>query len=914
MPARRRGVARSLAPEIVQTSAMDCGPAALKCLLDGFGLHASYGRLREACQTDVDGTSIDTLEDLANAVGLIAEQILVPVEHLVVSASSLLPAIVVVRQPGGLLHFVVAWRRHGPVVQIMDPATGRRWPRAQAFTDQVFVHTMPVPAAAWRSWADSDLFHGGLAARARRSGIGRDAVNSIVQQASRDPGWKGYAALDAALRMTHALRTAGGFSRREAERTLRTVWERTCATTSPLEIIPADYWTVSVGLGGGDEEQVLVRGAVLVRVSGVRDREERQRREADLSPEVTAALHEPPFAPGRHLLSLLRADGTLAPATLLLALLFAAAGVVGEALLFRSLIDLGPHLTLTGQRLATIGALVCLSALLLALELPIAAAIVRLGRRLETRLRIAFLEKIPKLVDRYFQSRPSSDMAQRAHAAHQIRELPNLGAQLARATFELALTTLGIALLYPESAGVALSAALTAIAIPSLAQPWLSERDLRQRTHSGALTRFYLDAFLGLVPVRAHGAERTLAREQESLLVEWARAGRAVLRAAVATSALQLIAGFGFAAWLLFSRVRLGDEGGGVLLLAYWALNIPVLGQEIAQVAWQYPVQRNLTLRLLEPLGALEDDAASTGERPRELHEPQVGVSLQFHDVQVRAGGHTILQDATLSISAGTHVAIVGASGAGKSTFVGLLLGWHKPSHGQVIVDGEPLDARRLDALRRATVWVDPAVQLWNRSLLENLEFGNIGSAGISIATRAAAADLRPVIEQLPEGLQTPLGEGGALVSGGEGQRVRFGRGLGRSNARLVVLDEPFRGLERDRRSTLLRRARAYWPHATLVCVTHDIAETAAFDRVIVIADGRVVEDGAPAALSARTESTYRALLDAEAGVRIRLWADPSWRTVRLEHGRISAAEAAGIDRVPGAGEDDYPREEPLRI
>ena len=123
-----------LAPEVVQTSAMDCGPAALKCLLEGFGLHASYGRLREACQTDVDGTSIDTLEDLANDVGLLAEQTILPIDHVMVSAAAVLPAIAVVRQPGGVLHFVVAWRRHGPLMQVMDPATGRRWPRAATFT------------------------------------------------------------------------------------------------------------------------------------------------------------------------------------------------------------------------------------------------------------------------------------------------------------------------------------------------------------------------------------------------------------------------------------------------------------------------------------------------------------------------------------------------------------------------------------------------------------------------------------------------------------------------------------------------------------------------------------------------------------------------------------------------------------
>src|SRR5437762_2791577 len=118
---------RMLVPEVVQTSAMDCGPASLKCLAEGFGIPVSYGRLREACQTDVDGTSIDTMEELAGQLGLTAEQIMLPVDHLLLAESEALPAIVVVHQPNGLTHFVIAWRRFGPFVQLMDPATGRRW-------------------------------------------------------------------------------------------------------------------------------------------------------------------------------------------------------------------------------------------------------------------------------------------------------------------------------------------------------------------------------------------------------------------------------------------------------------------------------------------------------------------------------------------------------------------------------------------------------------------------------------------------------------------------------------------------------------------------------------------------------------------------------------------------------------------
>src|SRR5439155_5416093 len=117
--------------------------------------------------------------------------------------------------------------------------------------------------------------------------------------------------------------------------------------------------------------------------------------------------------------ALLSADGGVGPLVLLVSLLLAAAGVVVEALLFRSLIDLGAHLSLWGQRLVTMGAIFFFSAVLLALDIGITRSALRIGRRLETRLRIAFLSKIPRLADRYFHSRPSSDMAERAHAGHQ---------------------------------------------------------------------------------------------------------------------------------------------------------------------------------------------------------------------------------------------------------------------------------------------------------------------------------------------------------------------------------------------------------------------------------------------------------------------------------------------------------------
>jgi len=124
-------------------------------------------------------------------------------------------------------------------------------------------------------------------------------------------------------------------------------------------------------------------------------------------------------------------------------------------------------------------------------------------------------------------------------------------------------------------------------------------------------------------------------------------------------------------------------------------------------------------------------------------------------------------------------------------------------------------------------------------------------------------------------------------VSGGEGQRVRLGRAMLRSNVKLVIMDEPFRGLDRPKRQALLRRSREYWQDATLIFISHDISEAMIFDRVLVIEDGYLVEDHAPQTLMEYPDSRYRMLLEAEEAVRQRLWESRDWRRMWLEHGQL---------------------------
>jgi ABC-type transport system involved in cytochrome bd biosynthesis fused ATPase/permease subunit len=231
---------------------------------------------------------------------------------------------------------------------------------------------------------------------------------------------------------------------------------------------------------------------------------------------------------------------------------------------------------------------------------------------------------------------------------------------------------------------------------------------------------------------------------------------------------------------------------------------------------------------------------------------------------------------------------VVGPSGSGKSSLIGLLLGFHAPCAGEVLVDGAPLDAPGQARLRADTAWVDPEIQLWDRSLLDNLLYGLPESAhaeggmGLDVGGVLATAELHGLLETLNGGLQERAGEDGHRLSGGQGQRMRLGRALLRPGIRLALLDEPFRGLERDRRVRLLAAARRHWADATLICATHDIRDALSFPEVVVVEGGRVVEQGPPQRLMEDPSSRFLALLEAEARLHSELWRAPDWRRWHL--------------------------------
>lgn len=910
---------------------MDSGLVALQALLSGFNRHIPLERLRAASQTRGDPALLETLAGVAQAFGLDSETMLLPADHLLLAPSNLLPALIPAPSPDGSINFLILWRRLSNWVQIMDPRVGRRWMSRRELFDLLPVRTVPVPAAQWRTDTAAPIFLNALRARLDGLLISNAQIEQWLADASADATWQTLARLDAAVRMTDALVNAGAI-RRATEATR--VVERFFRDTA--HIIPPQYWSVEPNPGAADE--LLQHGILLMHILGLRLTPETVTVPPPAKPleaERTGRQEQPDArvkAPQdarslRQVLDLMRADGLVTPAILSIALVLATIGIMVQALLFQGILDLTALLRDQTQRLIFLGAVFLFMLALFAVEIPINAILLRMGRRLEMRFRLRFLEKIPRLGDQYFQGHLKSDLVQRAHSLRQLHLLPELAVTLFRLGFQLLLTTLGIIWLDPDSALLAFIATGVFVALAYFTQPLLQERDLRLRTQMGALSRFYLDAMLGLVPLKMHGAQRAFRREYEALVHDWARANWNLARLSNFLQALSVFVYAFFAVWLVFDFIARNGTTAGTLLFFFWILSLPVIATSLVQAIQQYPMLRSLTLRVLEPLNAPDENKFFTEDAPPSLASddaparrnirspvamvsiapslpspthsditparaplqspPLPGVALTFDHVSVKLGGNMVLHDIHLNIRAGEHVAIVGPSGAGKTTLVGLLLGWHSPVAGECRADGTIVQGAPLQHLRRATAWVDPAIQLWNRTLWENVLYGNAPRNLASPSRAIQEADLLGVVEQLDAGMETVLGESGGLVSGGEGQRVRLARGMARDGTRLVILDEPFRGLDRETRRKLLARAREFWRDATLLCVTHDVNETRAFERVLVVENGRLVEDASPAQLAGNPASRYRALLDGEESVRSGLWSNEEWRQLWIQDGTL---------------------------
>ena len=574
---------RYFVPEVIQTSDTDCGAAALKAMIGGFGLYLSYSRLRDACHTDDGCSTIESLAELANALGIPTKDSVLPPDLLLVEAFDCLPAIVAVATPDGGSQTVVLWRAHGPWLQIMDPASGRIFPARRRFLESLVLVERPLSAEAWEQLSGGAAFTAGLEQRLQVLGAQPEI-------------WPDRAHQDAALRLGVALRDARRLKRGAEARDFLAL----CAAHP--EQIPQRFWAVR---RGSDDSLVLTGTHVLTA------RPPPAQAAAAPRNSLLSACSEPPAAVWNTLSAALREIGWRLPVAVGLGLALAACGTVIEALLFRGLFDMGRHLQSTSGRVGLVAAIMILLIMLLAIDWAAVSASYRIGRRIEWRLRTRFLWKIPRLNDRYFQSRLISDMAFRAHWLQLLRQIPSVAGDGIHYVTSILVTGFAIALIYPGSSLLVSLAVIAACAAPALFLPAMNERDMRYREISPRARRIVPGQSLGTGAVRAHCAEPTLRTVHAAQLRQWARAALRQQVLVVRAEAAQMILTLGFVAALIYQQAAMTQSPAGLLLLIYWATTIPQLGQEVAKLLRGIPAMRNTLLRFLEMIESPEDEAVA---------------------------------------------------------------------------------------------------------------------------------------------------------------------------------------------------------------------------------------------------------------------------------------------------------------
>ena len=225
------------------------------------------------------------------------------------------------------------------------------------------------------------------------------------------------------------------------------------------------------------------------------------------------------------------------------------------------------------------------------------------------------------------------------------------------------------------------------------------------------------------------------------------------------------------------------------------------------------------------------------------------------------AGAAAALDGFTLDLPAGATVALLGATGAGKTTAAHLLLRFLEPDAGRLRVDGAPLAAMGPERWREHVAWVPQQPRLLHATLRDNLFLARRDASEAELHRALERADLGALVRSLPDGLDTPLGEGGERLSGGEAQRVALARAF-LKDAPVLVLDEPTAQLDPETEDAVVRSLRELRRGRTVLLVAHRLTTVVGADHVALLDHGRVAEQGAPGDL-ARSGSRYRGLLAA---------------------------------------------------
>ncbi|MEA3108309.1 MAG: ATP-binding cassette, subfamily bacterial [Gammaproteobacteria bacterium] len=389
---------------------------------------------------------------------------------------------------------------------------------------------------------------------------------------------------------------------------------------------------------------------------------------------------------------------------------------------------------------------------------------------------------------------------------------------------------------------------------------WLASqgRELHQSFagHAAHVSGDLTDIVSNIGLVRAFGAAR---REQQRLtekIEDEMQAQRASLRSLERLRLFHAFTVFGVTAGVLVWSVELWRRGqistGDVVLTTTLGFTVLHASRDFAMALVDMVQQFAKLGEAVQVLGLPHEMQDSEDAKPLMIG----GGSISFRGVCFTyPSGQSVLKDFMLDVPAGQKIGLVGRSGAGKSTIIALLQRLYDPAAGQVFVDGQNIAGVTQESLRGSIAVVQQDISLFHRSLLENLRYGRPEASDEEVFRAVEAAKCTEFINQLPEGFDTLVGERGMKLSGGQRQRLAIARAF-LMNAPIVLLDEATSALDTESEQAIQEALSRLFKGRTVLAIAHRLSTLDAFDRIVVLDRGRIVEDGPPRRLL-QTKGVY---------------------------------------------------------
>ncbi|GIG21800.1 ABC transporter [Cellulomonas chitinilytica] len=433
-----------------------------------------------------------------------------------------------------------------------------------------------------------------------------------------------------------------------------------------------------------------------------------------------------------------------------------------------------------------------------------------------------------------------------------LRELLDGGVTtLASSALAMVLTAVSLALLDWRSGLLLLAALLPGLVVTRWFQVRSQVQYRRQRTAAARLIVRFVETMTGIRAVQAFRRETQVAATYDDLSEDYRGINAEAIRVnGVFDTSLTLIGNVTVAAVLLVGGLRALDGGLDVGVLVAAVLYAKRFFNPLSQIGMFYNAFQSATAAL-EKLAALlaEEPTVPDPERPVRLARPRGDV--RFDGVEFGYGsGPTVLPRFDLHLPAGRTVALVGETGAGKSTVAKLLARFYDVRAGAVLLDG--VDLRDVDPvdLRRAVVMVTQEAYLFSGSVGANIALGRPGASAAQIEAAARAVGVHDLIASMPDGYDTEVDKRGVRLSAGQRQLVSFARAF-LADPTLLILDEATSSLDVPGEALVQEGLRTLLAGRTAVVIAHRLSTVMGSDRVLVVDGGRVVEDGSPAELVA---------------------------------------------------------------